>query len=210
MNNTTELTEIRILGKLLRNPAKSMSMNALAKVAGLSYVTVFNSISRMKKKQLINAEKKGKATLVSADLENAAIAKLSQAMIYERESFLTKEPAVKIIFSDIDHNLKERFFMAILFGSYAAEKQKDDSDIDMLFIVHDIKEINYFKEKIAKALRLHPNKKIDFNVVSISDFIEMLNQKYSVAREALNCSVVLFGAEQYYSLVKEYVRSKGY
>lgn len=87
---------------------------------------------------------------------------------------------------------------------------KKDSDIDLFFIVSSIEEVENYKEKIINALKLHPQIRKDFKVVSTKDFMEMLDQKYTVGREVFKNNLVLFGTEHYYSLVKEYVRTKGY
>ncbi len=57
---------------------------------------------------------------------------------------------------------------------------------------------------------MHSVLKKDFKVVSSGDFIGMLDEKYTVGRSVLQHGIVLFGTEQYYAMVKQYVRTKGY
>ena len=112
--------------------------------------------------------------------------------------------------SEIEETLTGMFYSLLLFGSYAKGESQKDSDIDLLFIVPDNEKKEEYHEKIIKALRLYPKIRKDFKIISAHDFREMLNQKYTVGRSAFQQGVVLFGVETYYSLVKQYARTKGY
>jgi predicted nucleotidyltransferase len=205
-----EDTENRILGKLLRAPLESRSMRQIALDTNLSYVTVYKLTSILGKKRLIKCEKKGKSCLVSVDFENAELSRLSSAMIYERSVFTRMHPKIKILSGEIEDKLAGKFYILILFGSYAKGTSKMESDIDLLFVIPSRQDIENYREKINKALKLHPAVKKDFSVVAVKDFIEMLDQKYTVGREAFLHCIVLFGAEQYYNSIKGHVRTKGY
>ncbi len=203
-------TENKILGNLLKSPLESKSMNQLSTETGLSYVTVHKLTPFLLRRNLVRLEKKGKAHLISIDFEHADLEKISSAMLYEKNNFLKKYPQLFLVVRDLEEALAGRFYILLLFGSYAKEKIKKDSDIDLFFIVSSREEIENYKEKITNALKLHTKIRKDFKVVSTKDFMEMLDQKYTVGREAFKNNLVLFGTEHYYSLVKKYVRTKGY
>lgn len=205
-----EDTENRILGNLLRHPLKSKSLHQIAVSTGLSYVTVHKIIPRLIKRKLVKHEKKGKANLISIDLERGALEKLSSAILSEKSRLTKKYPKLAILAREIEEALVGEFYILLLFGSYAKEKPKKESDIDFLFIIPNRKDIEIYKEKINKALKLFPTVKKDFNIVSTRDFMDMLNQRYSVGREAFQHGLVLFGTEPYYAMVESYVRTKGY
>lgn len=202
-------TENKILGDLLRQPLKSKSLHQIAIDTKLSYVTVYKIVPFLLKRKLIKQEKKGKANLVSVDFENAELDDLSSAILSEKTKFMKKYPQIAILIKDIEETLAGKLYILLLFGSYAREKPKQESDIDLLFIISDRKDIEAYKEKINKALKLSTLKK-DFNLVTTDDFIDMLNQKYTVGREAFESGLVLFGTEPYYAMVKEHVRKRGY
>lgn len=210
MYNHYQDTENKILGNLLRTPLKSKSMHQIAIDTKLSYVTIHKLIPDLVKKKILKLKTRGKANLISTDFEHAKLEKLSSAILYEKSIFLKKYPQLTLFSREIEQVLTGRFYILILFGSYAKEKIKKDSDIDLLFIIQDRKDIEIYKEKINKTLRLHTTMKEHFNIVSTKDFIDMLNQKYTVGRSAFEHGIVLFGTEPYYAMVKEYVRTKGY
>ena len=122
---------------------------------------------------------------------------------------MKKYPQIAILIKDIEEALSGKLYILLLFGSYAKEKEKKDSDVDLIFIVSNRTDIEDYKEKINKALKLSTLKK-DFNLFTTNDFIDMLNQKYTVGREAFEQGIVLFGTEPYYSMVKEHARKRGY
>lgn len=202
-------TENKILGSLLRRPLESRSMHKISLDTKLSYVTVHKLIPSLTTRRLVKQEKKGKANLISVDFENAKLEELSSAVLSEKMALLRNYPQIAILTKEIEEALAGKLYILLLFGSYAKGKPKKESDIDFLFITPRREDIEGYKEKINKALRLSALKK-HFNIVSMDDFMDMLNQKYSVGREAFQQGIVLFGTEPYYAMVKAHVRTKGY
>jgi len=202
-------TENKIIGNLLREPLKSKSLHQIALDTKLTYVTVHKLIPLLLKRKIVKQERKGKANLNSIDFENANIGDLSSAILSEKSKLLKKYPKITILKKDIEEALVGKLYILILFGSYAKEKEKKTSDVDLLFIIPDRKDIESYEEKINKALKLSTLKK-DFNIITTNDFIDMLNQKYTAGREAFEQGIVLFGAEPYYAMVKEHAKKRGY
>ena len=140
--------------------------------------------------------------------ENAGLEDLSSAALYEKAKLTKKYPQIGILAKEIEEALAGKLYILLLFGSYAKGKPKKESDIDFLFIIPHREYIEDYKEKINKALKLSALKK-HFSIVSTDDFMDMLNQKYTVGREAFQQGMVLFGTEPYYAMVKAHVRTKG-
>lgn len=203
-------TEDKIVGNLLSNPLESKSLHQVAIDTKLSYVTVHKVAPRLLQRQLIKIKKKGKANLISVDLEYADIGSLSSAMVYQRKIILRKYLQLLLLIREIEVTLSGKFYILLLFGSYAKGEARQDSDLDFLFLIPDAEKKGLYLEKINKTLELYPKIKKDFKVISISDFREMLPQKYTVGRSAFEQSVVLFGTEPYYAMVRDYVRTQGY
>lgn len=207
---TYQDTENCLIGKVLRHPQEQHSMRQMAVEAGLSYVTVHKIVPRLLKKKVIRMEKKGKAHLVSIDFDRAPIETLSSASLYEKSKLLKKHPALTLLLRELEEALAEQFYSLLLFGSYVKGTARPESDFDLLFIIPQQQDLEAYKERINKVVRLYPKMKTDLTIVSAADFMEMLNQKYTVGRSAFQQGLVLFGAEYYYSMVKAYVRTHGY
>jgi len=209
MNNYQD-TENKIIGKLLKTPLESKSLHQLSKETKLSYVTVHKIIPNLIKKKIIKLEKKGKSNLISIDFDNCPIYNLSSAMLYEREFFLKKDVQLTIFLRELEESLSNNFYSLILFGSYAKGNYTKKSDIDLLFIIPSRDFIDKYKEKIDKVVRLHTSNKKHIHIVSVEDFMDMLNNKNTLGRSAFQNGIILFGTEQYYAMVKKYVRRQGY
>ena len=201
---------MKIVGQLLRKPQESMSLHKLAEDTGLSYVTVHGVVPHLVRKKLVQLEKKGKSHLVSVDFEWGIISDVSAASFFLRERFLRKYPSIALLVREVDEVLQGKFYVSLLFGSYAQEKPRKDSDIDMLFLIPSEEMRDEYIKSIQHVFSLYPNLRIDYKVIPVTDFMEMLEQKYSVGRSVFQHGLVLFGAEYYYTLVRDYVRTKGY
>ena len=117
--------------------------------------------------------------------------------IFEAEYERKKELFKKKDFLVIHNRLAElKFsFIALLFGSHAKRTANNHSDIDILAIGGDGKEIK-------SAISLLPDK-IHLTFVTYEDFIKMAKSKeFTVVSEAIKNNVILIGIEEYYRLIK--------
>ena len=85
----------------------------------------------------------------------------------------------------------------ILFGSYAKKTFDSKSDIDLMFIVSDLK----LERDIEQTLSLFPFKTHSL-VFSEKQFIDMKNShELNVVKEAIKINIILHGIEPYYELI---------
>src|SRR3989344_3863731 len=119
------------------------------------YVTVHKTIPVLLERKLIKLEKKGKANLISVDFENAKIGDLSSAILPEKDTLMKKYPQIALLIKDIEGALSGKLYILLLFGSYAKEIprqsrvslsnskefDKKESDVDLLFIISDRRDI---------------------------------------------------------------------
>ena len=54
------------------------------------------------------------------------------------------------------------------------------------------------------------NTKIEFDVITAEWLIKMFEEKNTIGREVLEGSIILHGAEQYYSMVNAYDKKRGH
>ena len=86
-------------------------------------------------------------------------------------------------------------FIALLFGSHAKGNATKHSDIDILTIGGDEREIH-------SIISLWPEK-IHLTTVTYKDFIYMAKSKeFTVVSEAIKNNIILIGIEEYYRLLK--------
>ena len=97
--------------------------------------------------------------------------------------------------------MKSKFYVMLLFGSYAKGTRTKRSDIDLLFIVPDEREETYERDiqNIASMIPL----KVHVNIFKEKDFLAMKNSKeHTVGSEAIKRNIILHGIDVYYGLIQ--------
>lgn len=187
-------TEDKIL-KLLLSNKEEFSIRAIAKKISIDYKTVYLIVKELIKNKVILAKKTGQTILCSINNKkfNASIFK---AELMRKEELLKNKDLYVLCsyFKDI----KEPFFILLLFGSYASKKSRKGSDIDLILITNNEKIKEQVKNKISLTpLSIHL---LDFTSL---EFMSMLKTtEFNVGREAFNNNIILFGIEDYYRLIQ--------
>jgi len=188
--------EVDVIKSLLQNKEKELSINQLALLLKKDYKNTHNIVMRLSKIKVIDIQPLGKSHRVI--LINKIHPLIFEAEHLRREELL-KNKNLSILF-DSFKGLKSKFFVLLVFGSYAKKTQTKHSDIDLLFIVPDSEEEKAEKEieNIAGTLPI----KIHTNIFRETDFKAMKNSKeITIGSQAMNNNIILYGIEQYYELI---------
>lgn len=120
---------------------------------------------------------------------------------YLRANDFLKDKTLKLFTKDILEKIKDEFFIFIIFGS--SVESKNPRDIDVLFIVQDKEKANEI-EKTASNIASNFSRKFDINVISVESSYEMFSKRdtVNIMNETLNKHIILFGAENYYRILK--------
>lgn len=190
--------EIIIIKYLIENKEKELNINLISKNLSIDYKNLYLSIKKIEKKEIIKIENFGKSKRIKLNLEiNPEIFEAENL----RKNELLKNKNLFVMLNEIKNNLYSNFFILLLYGSYAKNKQTKKSDIDLIFIVPNKNEENLDIEikKIIKSIPLP----IHYLVFSENQFLEMLNNnELNVGKEAFNNNIILHGIENYYNLLK--------
>jgi len=118
-----------------------------------------------------------------------------------RADTLIRDKTLKLFAKDVFDKINNDFFIFLIFGS--SVESKAPRDIDILFIIQDKEKINE-TEKAISNIASSLSKKFDINVISIESAYEMFAKRESinVLNETLNKHIILFGAENYYRILK--------
>lgn len=199
--------EQRIIEVLLPQPFKTYSVNKISKLISSSYALTYDSTKTLRSKKLIKAEKIGNSLAcrlnLSADPQLLAISSLILS-----QRFLNKVPFGFIV-DEIKEKLGEIIYIMALFGSYARGAATKTSDIDLLFVVQNKVDIEKIKKRVNSVLS-STNLKFEFDVITTEWLVKMFEERNTVGRELLNASIILHGAEQYYTLVNHYDKKRGH
>lgn len=191
------IEEISILKALLDNRHRDLNIRQISKLAKKDYKNTYDVISRLEKAGIVKLERFGRSSKIS--LINQSHPLIFEAE-YARRAELVKSKSIAVML-DYFSRLSSKFFILLVFGSYAKKKNTKSSDIDLMFIVPDMCEDKLDKE-ISNIASLIPLK-IHVNVFKEKDFIAMKeSKKVTVGSEAMKHNVILEGIEDYYRLIR--------
>ncbi len=193
-------TQERILAFLLSHPEEQVAIRGIAKRIKKSYTLVYNNLAKLENKGIILKKSVPPAQIVALN-EFAPAEIFVDIELKRKQEFLKKYPWAQLMLEDIWSSTKNLFFILLVFGSYAKEKQTKDSDIDLLAIVRDKRDIKDIDNAINHA---YTKVKKGLNFADVNDFKEMIKNtnELNIGNEARKYHIILYGAEAYYQLLK--------
>lgn len=185
MNSTT-----KILKFFLSKKEEKFTIKKVAEALNINYRIAHEKIKALEEDGLIKITKVGQSNWCEYTYK-------FDDRVFEAEYLMRRELFKNKDFLIICRRLAElKFpFIALLFGSYARGTAKKHSDIDILTIGGDEKEIEMI-------LSIWPDK-IHLTAISYENFIHMAKSKeFTVVSEAIKNNIILIGIEEYYRLLK--------
>ncbi|MDO8740877.1 MAG: nucleotidyltransferase domain-containing protein [Candidatus Woesearchaeota archaeon] len=192
-------TQEQILVFLLSHPEEKPTIRGIAKKLGKSYTLVYNNIADLEKKNIIKKEPVPPAQIVTLN-EFAPTPVFVDIELKRKKDLLQKYPWIQVMLEDIFISAKNLFFILLVFGSYAKGLQTAKSDLDLLIIVRDKKDIREIEDAMHKA---YTKVKKAPNFIDTNDFREMILNPgaLNIGNEARKYHVILYGVEGYYQLL---------
>ncbi len=117
------------------------------------------------------------------------------------KAILNNDKSLFLFIKDVFEKVGMDFFIMLIFGSYVVKS--NPRDIDILFVLDD-QDKTFQVEKILVNIASQFSKKFDFQVISTKSAYEMLSKrdKINILNESLNKHVLLYGAENFYRMLK--------
>lgn len=191
-------TQIKIMAIFVSKITVRFSIRQISELLKKPYPLIHRSIKALIDNKILLKDEKGFLTLNYK--ENHSDATYIESL--RKESFLSKNKTIALFAKDLITEVKLDYFSFLIFGSSAAGKEKP-RDVDILLIVPDKK---YVDELDKTASRIASNFTVGFdcNVISAESAFEMLSKRdaANVMNETLNNHIIIFGAENYYRLLK--------
>ena len=162
-----------------------------------SYQRVYEAVKSLEKDGVLKGEEAGKSSQISINLSQKSIFQL--AFLEEHEAIERKIPNYDKI-----TGIKEiSNYLTIVAGSYAKGTAKKSSDLDLVIIMPDDRDIMKVS-KIVENITLLYIPKIHLYVFNNRNFVDMLlNKEESYGKEIFRNHLILKNAHIYYELLKE-------
>lgn len=194
-------TQERILNFLLRHSEEQPSIRGIARGIKKSYTLTYNNLAALENEKIIKKRSAPPAQLI--EISKTAPAHILTAIETGiKNEFLKKYPWAGLMLEDILSDAETPFFTILVFGSYAKERNTQKSDIDLLVIAPSKNQINEMKAVVNRA---YAKTRKNIIIVDTVDFIGMISKpkSFNVGNEAKKNHIILYGAEQYYQLIKK-------
>ncbi len=185
--------QLKILKYFIEHKESSISINQLARILDLNYRIAFEDANKLKNEGLLQISKVGNTNQCRFNYKyDGKIWMVEDS----RRNTLLKNKNIKVIFDRVN-DVENPFFTLLLFGSYANNKSKKYSDIDLCLIT-DVTQLNAKIKQIVRLLPLNIQL-LDFTV---DEFRSMLDtKKQNVGKEIVNNNVVLHNIEGFYGII---------
>lgn len=189
MNNN-----LKVLKFFVDNKESTITINKLSKALKTNYRILYEEAMKLEQENLIKITRIGNANLCQfAYKYNSKIVEIEE----KRKSEIFKNKNIFLIFKRISE-IKNPFYILILFGSYANKTETKHSDIDLCLIT-DNKKIN---EQIRTIIQITPLN-IQLQEFTTEQFNTMLKSKETnVGNEIKRNNIIFHGLESFYELIK--------
>jgi len=203
-------TLLKIIELMRKNLDIGLTILQISKRLKIGYAPAHNHITEMEKEGIIKASKIGNSKQCRLNLENSKTRNLLQEMdIKRKEQIYTKNPKLKSILEVLILKLNEKYISEILsiilFGSYAKGTASKKSDIDLIFILNNLrdKHIRGAIEMECASYQYSHNIKISPLMINVAEFKKMLrSRELNVGKETKEFGISLYGHELFWRLIE--------
>ncbi len=202
-------TVLKIVDLLRKNLGKGFTILEISKLLKIGYRPAYNHIAELEKIKAITTKRVGSAKQCFFNLENAQSLHFLQEIDLERKEELYKsnqklKAILEEIIPKITNKITSSLHSIILFGSHAKGTATKSSDIDLLFIISNIKDksVRDTIELECANYQHSYNVKISSLITNMEEFKKMLKAKeMNIGKETKEYGIALYGSEQFWRLI---------
>jgi predicted nucleotidyltransferase len=190
--------KLKIINYLGKAFDQEFTMHELSKILKIPYASFYRTIEEIG--ELLIIRRIGKSKTLRLNLKNPVIKSyLSIASQEEKRNYLTFKPIIKLIHNDL--NTKET---VILFGSYAKNKERENSDIDLIIINKSGKKtISFSRYETLYKKEINP---MFFKNQEIKYLLK--DNEENVFKQALRNHIILANPEEFWRIVINGLRER--
>src|SRR3989338_9905895 len=196
-------TLLKIIGLMRKGLGKGLTILEISKQLKIGYRPAYNHITEMEKEGIIEIEKIGSSKHCKLNLASPQTRHLLESLdLTRKKEIYQQNPKLKTIIESLISKLTEKFISEIhslvLFGSYAKGTATKKSDIDLMFIIRDLKNKSLREsiERECASYEYSHNIKVSPLITDIEEFRKMFKSKeFNVGKETMEHGISLYGHE---------------
>lgn len=209
MNNMRRETVLKIVGLLRKNLDRGLTILGISKNLKIGYRPAYNHILGLEKDGVITVKIIGRAKQCLLNLSNAKCRYVLQELdLLSKELECKNHPKLKAVLEDVTAKVTGQFtadvHSIVLFGSYAKGSSTKKSDVDLLFIISDIKNksVRGAIERECASFQYSHNIIVNPLITDITEFKKMLKAKeINVGKETRAHGIAIYGSEQFWRFI---------
>jgi len=177
-------TRVTLLGKLLMHPDRSFYLRELSRDLKIPYGMLYKEEKNLVSLSILNEEKKGKVTLVSANKKLPYFAELKSLLIRT----VGLGDLAKKALSEL-----EEIRYALIYGSFASGEESEKSDVDLLVIG------NVNEEKLLSTtsqIEKEVGREVNYILWSEEEFIERVKTRHHLLNEIASKPLIMLVGEE--------------
>jgi len=199
----------RIIGLMRKELDKGLTILEISKQLKIGYRPAYNHITEMEKEGIIKIEKIGSSKQCKLNLASPKARHLLEYLdIIRKEELYKDNPKLKAVIESLISKLTDKFMpeilSVVLFGSYAKGAATKQSDIDLIFVISDLKNktIREFIEQESASYQYSHNLAVSPLITDIEELKKMLRAKEpNIGKEAKERGISLYGHEIFWRIV---------
>jgi predicted nucleotidyltransferase/biotin operon repressor len=176
--------DLKVLGYFLLNPKKPVHIKALARLLGISPMSVSHAVKHFEEKGYLVKEEKGLAYYYHLNVHDPVIEPMKKAI--GRDFILSVRP--QDMFLSADPNI----ISLALYGSYANGTFDEDSDVDLLVVTASKKEKLL---DVIMELEDRLGKEVNVSVYNLSAWLGLAKKSDAFYKNVVDNHVLLYGAD---------------
>jgi len=202
-------TALRIIELLRKELGRGLTILDISKKLKIGYRPAYNHITGLAREKAIIVKTVGRAKQSFLNLDNSKCRYFLQEVdLVRKEAVYKTNPKLKAVLEELTIKIANKFTAEIhsivLFGSYAKETATKISDVDLLFMVSDLKNkpVREAIERECASYQYSHNVKISPLITDIEEFKKMLKSKeINVGKETKEYGIPLYGSEQFWRII---------
>lgn len=198
-------TLLKIIVLMRKDLYRGQTILEISKKLKIGYRPAYNHITEMEKQGIIAVKKIGMSKQCLLNLENSRCRHLlEEADMIKQADLFKRKPILEKLTKKLTDQFTGDIHSIVLFGSYAKGTETKTSDIDMLFILADLKNKNIREgiERECGSLQYSHSTKISPLITDATEFKKMLNAKeLNIGKETREYGIPLYGSEFFWRLI---------
>ena len=202
-------TLLKIVGLMRKDLNNGFTILEISRKLKIGYRPAYMHISGMEGEGIIKIKRAGMAKQCFLDIGNAKCRRLLEDVDMVAKDVITaKNPRLKSVLDGIVSKIGEIFasdlHSVVLFGSYAKMNAVKASDVDLLFIVADMKKENVRAgiERECASYQYSHKLTVSPLISDVVEFKKMLNSnEINVGKEIKEYGIPLYGSEMFWRII---------